>query len=224
MRVAVITPYAGEGLETVMRCVRSVASQVGVECLHVIVCDGCEPDARLVQDTIVLPARTNDAGATPRAIGSVYALRLLPDAIAFLDVDNEWHPDHLRSLLASDPSKPIVTSRRVICHAETGEPLCADSADSDGIKFADTNTILLRGPAMQFARMWGWSGTPNGADRVFWDQLRRSFGEQAIAHTGLETCFYRSTWAAHYQGHPNPPARLKGLERQPDGSQRVRWL
>jgi hypothetical protein len=79
-----------------------------------------------------------------------------------------------------------------------GHEMFVDAGDSDGLAFADTNTIALFGRAVVFGTTWAWFAQPSGTDRIFWDRLRKSFGAQKIANTGAPTVLYQTRWAAHY--------------------------
>src|SRR4029077_7921003 len=93
---------------------------------HILVCDGSTP-ARIedFQGThIVLQRNYADHGNTPRLIGCYNAISHDADAIAFLDANNWYYPDHLRSLseIAADAQLGIVASARML-HGLDGAPM-----------------------------------------------------------------------------------------------------
>src|SRR5271169_3685264 len=100
MKICVVTPYSQEPVAWLARCNASVRSQ-SVEARHILVCDGASPASIPdFQGThIVLQRDYRDYGNTPRLIGCYHAITALDaDAIAFLDADSWYYPDHLRSL------------------------------------------------------------------------------------------------------------------------------
>lgn len=195
MRIGIITP-------TVSGEYTAVEAPKGADVLRVIVVDGAlgvEPALPLGTECIHLPRGAYDAGATPRAIGSAYALGQGCDVIAFLDDDNGFEPEHLRNAVHMiAQGAEVVTSLRVMV-SPAGEVLGVDTHDSDGINFCDTNCVVLAGKAAKFATTWNWFSEPSGTDRIFWDRLKKSFGS-AIVCTGQPTVRYVTRWAAHYQG------------------------
>ena len=74
--IVVVTPYVGEPDAVVERCIASVRAQrAPLPVRHVLVSDGCAlPDLPDDVEGIALPRRTGDGGATPRAVGSVFAI------------------------------------------------------------------------------------------------------------------------------------------------------
>lgn len=229
MKVAVITPYAGESPVILQKCIQSVGHQQGVEITHFLVSDGVPIPAGYGADVvpILLDIRANDGGATPRTIGCQAALSRGVDAIAFLDADNEYYPEHLATCLSLNV--PIATSLRELC--KDGEPFAVDRIDSDGTVFADPNTIVLRGTALDFGRMWNWRDRDSpfqastGRDRVFWERLKRSFPKAAHANTGLATVRYNTRWICHYNhvGAPAPPGRVCTMAQRKDGVMVKLW-
>lgn len=226
-RIGVVTPV-GPSASRLEQAIASVASQTRPAALHVVVYDGHQPakrDGRVQQ--IVLPVPCEDTGATPRAVGANLALAQHCDALAFLDADNTWAPEHLASLAHAAETCDIAVAMRRICDAN-GDPMFDDGGEStDGTHFVDTNCFLLTGNAVSVAREWG--NVPRipgirtaGVDRVFWKQVKsRQF---TIASTGKTTVFYRSRWAAHYEHFPERrPSRCKVLQ-EIDGVMTVRWV
>jgi hypothetical protein len=203
IKIGVITPTTGNQ-EILEQCYRSV--QIAAACaplgdwMWFAVGDGCiVPNVGESWDTarIYLPESAADAGATPRAIGTAYAIGQGCNVIAFLDDDCRFLPEHLPNALSLiNQGAEVVASKRWNVSARTGERMFVD-IESDGIGFADTNTIVLAGKAAQFGTTFAWFAEPSGTDRIFWDRLRHSFGT-AIAQTGQPTVEYVTSWAPHF--------------------------
>jgi len=192
------------GVVTPTRCMVELGpppSLDGVELMQVVVVDGdsvVAPYGPAERRWIFLPGpAANDAGATPRAIGSAYAIGHGCNVIAFQDDDVRFLPEHLPNALnLINQGAEVVASKRWNVSAVTGERMFVD-IESDGIEFADTNTIVLAGKAAQFGTTWAWYAEPSGTDRIFHDRLRHSFGT-AIAQTGQPTVEYTTSWANHF--------------------------
>ena len=140
MRVAVITPYHKPQPEWLRQCHESVLSQTH-SCVHVLVADGLpvpEPDSWQAQH-IILAGNCNDYGDTPRAIGSMSAIGQGFDAIAFLDADNWYLPDHIASLveLHDSTGADVCISHRDLYHLDGTRLGPCD--ETDGERFADTS-------------------------------------------------------------------------------------
>lgn len=203
MRIVVVTPTTGRDMAALERCAESVEAQrfpEGNTLEHVFVADGVDAGCLgLAQEAITLPQSAADAGATPRAVGSAYAVGALKaDVIAFLDDDNTYAPEHIASALELiRQGAVVVSSLRWMVSADTGDRMYVDQGDSDGTAFADTNTVVLAGDAAKFASTWNWFAGTSGADRVFWDRLKHSFTGR-MACTMLPTVHYSTRWAVHY--------------------------
>jgi hypothetical protein len=122
--------------------------------------------------------------------------------IAYLDDDNWFHPDHLRTLHHATSRADWGWSLRWFVHPETSRPICIDTWESVGPGqgiyndrlggFVDTNCLMLDRRHCERALL-GWNspmqGNSRGAgeDRVVFDILRR----QSNAGTGQATSYYR---------------------------------
>jgi glycosyltransferase involved in cell wall biosynthesis len=155
LRVAVITPYYNEHIDTLRRCHESVLNQT-YDCLHVLVADGranTEID-RWPSHHIVLPVSHNDIGSTPRLIGSYHAIGLGVDAVAFLDADNWYSPNHINGLMQARQhnSAAFASSGRMLWSLDghrMGEcPLI------DPLRFIDTNCMLFGREAFGLLHQW----------------------------------------------------------------------
>lgn len=244
MIVAIITPYAGEPPRTLQQCIESVQRQTctgDIELRMIIVGDGHDPplgdiDIRLRNDNtgplyldvLTLPKPARDAGATPRAVGSSYAIGCFGiDAIAFLDADNAWLPGHLdRCIRLTGSGVCVASTLRYLCHGESLEPMLVDTVDSDGLRFADTNCMMLFGAAAKIATTWNWpapgrqSAAPTGADRNFWQRVKNSVKPAELACTQTPTVLYRTSWLNHYPVNSRfkPPKICKIIRCSRDGT------
>ena len=154
-RVAVITPYYKESRAVLEQCHRSVQAQ-SVPCLHVLVADG-HPRAAINRwdaHHVRLPRSHGDIGSTPRLIGSYHAIGLGVDAVAFLDADNWYGPDHIATLLeAMDRDQAgFVSSSRTLCRLDGS--VMGPCPLSDPERFIDTNAMLFGRAAFPLLHQW----------------------------------------------------------------------
>lgn len=155
LRVAVITPYYKESIDTLRRCHESVRNQT-YDCFHVIVADG-HPNTEIdcwQSHHVVLPVSHNDIGSTPRLVGSYHAIGLGVDAVAFLDADNWYSPNHISGLMEAKQTNgaAFVSSGRMLWSLDgysMGEcPLI------DPLKFIDSNCMLFGREAFGLLHQW----------------------------------------------------------------------
>jgi glycosyltransferase involved in cell wall biosynthesis len=209
MRIAVVTPTYHTPIEWLSRCLRSVADQ-GVPCVQFVVSDGDESLPEINSPTVQvirLPRPHQDVGNAARAVGTVSAICQGFDTIAYLDADNWYEPDHLRSLLEAQArtGAAVCTSGRNL-HTLDGR-LIARCPEVDGERFVDTNCLFLTRPA--FGVLAGWYLMPPElklvGDRVIWAKVREL--GLSRAHTGRPTVAYRTAYEPHYRhfGLPVPP-------------------
>ncbi len=223
MKVAVVVPFCTEPIEWLEACFESVLNQTSPAAL-IAISDGqrgWRPRAALslCNKLIELPEAHGDGGRAARAIGAVEAIVSGFDAVAFLDADNWFAPNHVEEMIR--------------LHESTGAPLCTSSlamaridgtpwdlpSESDGEKHADTSTIFVTREA--FPLLINWALVPFELapinDRVWW-QLAKSSGYQR-AHSPLATAFYRNRYAAQYRllGE-TPPEGTKEFLRPPRGN------
>lgn len=219
MRVAVISPYFKEPVSQLRRCHASVLAQTH-PCRHIFVSDGFPQDLSTLGpdlDHILLP-RHEDFGNTPRAIGGISAAARHFEAVAFLDSDNWFEPNHIEHMvgLAASASAAVVAARRMLRSPE-GAILGVDTFDSDGDEFCDTNCVFLTLTALDLVVEWLMpKDLAVVGDRVFWERVRRS-GFKRVA-SDLPTVNYVTDWAAHYErfGLPVPP-NAKKMTEDPGG-------
>ena len=112
VRVAVITPYFRETDEILSACLESVRDQTHAACRHFVVSDGY-PNPLVDEFAVThirLPHAHGDNGNFARCLGALAAVPDGFDAVAFLDADNWYQPDHI--------------TRMVSLQARTGVALC----------------------------------------------------------------------------------------------------
>jgi hypothetical protein len=155
MRVAVITPFHQVPSLWLAECLASVARQT-LPCTHFLVCDGDDPPLAVPGDVQVLhlPQAHADFGNTPRAIGSVSAVAQDFDAIAYLDADNWYEPQHLELLCAAyqRTGAAICSSGRMLYDLD-GQ-LLGPCYEVDGDTFVDTNCLFLTRQAFRLVAVW----------------------------------------------------------------------
>ncbi|MGE0713907.1 MAG: glycosyltransferase family 2 protein [Alphaproteobacteria bacterium] len=209
MRIAVVTPYFSEAPNVLWQCHASVLEQRR-PVRHILVSDG-RPQPVVDSwdaDHVRLPHPHGDAGNAARGIGALMAVAEGYDAVAFLDADNWYQPDHLEATAAGMEREgaALCSSARSL-HAEDGRLLAPLDGESDGIRHADTNTLLVHRRAADLLALWcemppafAWVG-----DR-FLLAAARARGH-AVAHVARATVCYRTRWAFHYRalGLPPPP-------------------
>lgn len=122
MRVAVVTPYYKEKIEWLRRCHDSVMAQTYKPALHLFVADGTpEPEIDSWEcDHLVVAGPNKDAGSAARGIGALQCVAHGFDAIAFLDSDNWYCPDHIESLVK------LVQEKKVPVGAAFADPYRVD--------------------------------------------------------------------------------------------------
>ena len=205
-RVAVVTPYYQEPLQTLKRCHLSVQTQT-IKCSHIFIADGYARseldawDARHLR--ISVPRR--DFGDTPRRLGGEAAVDEKFDAILYLDADNWLRPRHAESLLA------LSLERRVsVCHSArtlhradgTVMPLLQQG---DNYEHVDTSCIFLTSAAFELLSIWGrWPRELSLIDdRLFWQAIQaRRFD---CAFTGALTTCYEASHRCFYQALKEVP-------------------
>src|SRR5207244_1055632 len=90
-----------------------------------------------------LPQPHRDYGNTPRAIGSASAIAQEFDAIAYVDSDNWYEPDHLERMveLQLQTGAAVCSCARAL-HDLDGQMLGL-CPEVDGETFVDTNCLFL---------------------------------------------------------------------------------
>jgi glycosyltransferase involved in cell wall biosynthesis len=207
MRVAVITPYYKEDLETLVRCHSSVAKQTYKDVVHYMVADG-HPINQVNAwecEHIVLPPCL-DTGDTPRLVGFAVASVQGYDAICLLDADNWLEPDHVEALVntMNESGSPVVTCPRNLY--ELNGKFMAQDTESDGRAFNDTNCYLIHRSAYLLFHSWITKPSCESlvGDRYFWNAVCAS--GVPLARSMKATVNYTTTYAFHYKvlGLPVP--------------------
>lgn len=208
MKVAVITPYHREPVETLKRCHESVRAQTH-PCTHFMVADGhaAPPVADWDVQHIVLPKSHGDYGNTPRCLGAVSALNQGFEAFAFLDADNWYAADHVESLVdacAQTRAAAAFASRHVVLPDGQAVEVGGDGALAGHV---DTNCMFLTTSAAFLLPIWAMMDPSLAVigDRIVLRALQQR-GLPAV-ETGRRTVFYESRWATHYElaGQAVPP-------------------
>lgn len=99
-RIALITSYAGEDIDIIERCHKSITKQT-VPCAHIIVSDGYEMNFTMMWNCQIIQTSHRHAnyGDTPKWIGVMSALAQGFDYIGFVDADDWVSEDHVELLL-----------------------------------------------------------------------------------------------------------------------------
>lgn len=210
MNVYVITPYFQTPPDWLETCHRSVRAQ-SQPATHILVCDGSAPmpfaDFQGVH--VILRRNYADYGNTPRLIGCYRAVASGADAIAFLDADNWYHPDHLRDLIAHARAGgfDVVSSTRML-HRLDGTPLLR-CPHVNGTTVIDTNCLLVMRSAFPHLLGWVMAGQDQAAvaDQVVWQYLQSQ--RMKTGFLDIPSVAYRTRHRVHYQ--------LAG-EAPPDGT------
>ena len=215
LKVAVITPYFKTPLEWLYKCHLSIQAQT-YPCVHFIVADGQPYDEVDSWDAqhIKLPVNISDYGDTPRGVGSIIAMSQGYDAIAYLDADNWYYPDHIATMvkLQRETGVAVVTSARNL-HRLDGS-LLGKCIEVDGENFVDTSCLFLTRTAFNNIPVW-WSMPPKYHcidDRVFWANIKSR--NLSRIHSGKTTVAYRTAFANHYLffGETPPEGSKAGMD------------
>ncbi len=214
LRVAVVTPFHREPRDWLEAAQRSVAMQ-SHPCTHILVGDAATVQPPLPALVVPLPQGVADWGDTPRAVGCMYAAGLGFDAIAFLDADNSFDPDHIARLVAlQQQTGAVVLSARRRFISLDGQPM-AECLSSDGEQFCDTNCLMVMRPAFGDMAQWAVMDRAFHAidDRVIWHALKAA--GHARAHLPQVSVSYRASAAGIYRdlGWPLP----EGVRSDDDG-------
>jgi hypothetical protein len=211
-KVGVITPHFSAEPQHFRHCVLSVRRQT-IPCIHYVVCDGDEPVwPDNPRDTCVarIPGPHRDGGNAACAVGGMLAAADGCDAVAFLDADAWYEPDHIQSLfeIHRQTGAVICTSGRKLFTRE-GQ-LLGSSPDIDGERCVDRSGLfLLRvvfGLISHLATVHAGQRPPRV--QSIWDQFKESAAIRV--HTGRDTLACRTramaqdtTFERSAQAHDN---------------------
>ncbi len=210
MKVAVVTPFHQTPTDWLQNCLASVDAQT-VPCTHFLVCDGdVLPRVELSRNVQILrlPRPHADFGNAPRAVGSVSAICQDFDAIAYLDSDNWFEPEHIEQLCeAHDKTGAAVCSSSRNLYDLEGQ-LLGSCPEVDGVRFVDTNCLFLTRAA--FGLVAAWYLMPRShvevGDRLVWKAIVDS--KLSRSHSPRPTVNYRTRHVVHYEhfGKTPPPS------------------
>ena len=220
MKIAVITPYFNEDLDTLARCHKSVLSQTYAQVDHVMVSDG-NPNSELDKWNLkhIRIPNTNDYGDTPRCLGALYAYSAGYDGICFLDADNWFETNHvtLMTWLQGCDTADVVTATRTL-RREDGSVLGV-CKESDGQSFNDTNCYLIMRQAIPVVQSVLFKHKDNAiiGDRVLWRAILDA--KFKLARCTTPTVNYTTLFAVHYaERGEEPPANAKVIAKFPSDS------
>ncbi len=215
MKLAIVTPYYRESLDELMTAHQSVIWQ-DTDVTHIMVADG-HPNPAIENwscQHIVLPEAHRDAGNFARGIGALHAFQRGAEYVCFLDADNWLERNHFSSLhtILKFSGADLAVCRRSLRRLDSSV-LDPFDPESDGIRFADTGTVMLSRSAIEIAALWSTMPAELGGigDQIVWAAINnRGF---KIARTELPTLNYKTKWAVHYLGRgETAPAGAVDLE------------
>jgi glycosyltransferase involved in cell wall biosynthesis len=204
MRVAVITachvPYPHPYLD---KCIQSVKDQTYTDIHHIIVNDGAPPYSIPGIDVINLTKNHNDFGDSLRAMGAASAIGQGYDAIAWLDYDNWYEPNHIELLV----NGLISRGASIACSARwlytVSEEKMGQCYEVDGVNFVDANCYLIGRESFRLA--WKWLTIPAHNhyrdDRYIWTEVKRMVAEEGTiaVYSHVPTLCYRTNYTIHYK-------------------------
>ena len=215
LKIAVVTPYYKESSAILRQCHESVLHQT-YSCRHILVSDGHPAsffDNSPNIEHIKLPAANADNGNTPRAIGGMFAEHNGFDAVAYLDADNWYDPDHIETMLAACEANPtpLVASKRKFCDLQ-GNPLPVTEKDEETNNHVDTSCWLIFRPAFHLLRTWLMPKELSPVcDRIFFHKV--VYDRLPIAATNRRTVNFRTQYSLHYQAAGlSPPPGAKTVD------------
>jgi len=199
-KIAIVTPYYEEPADMIERCVQSVRAQ-GVDCVHILVADG-KPlkifDGRQDVLHLTLPRCNADYGNTPRGLGAMFAEAQGFDAVAFLDADNWFEPDHIAELLniRRQSGASLIACKRQF-FSLSGEIMTVTETPEDHNLHVDTSCWLIFREAFGSFKVWFLPKEISAVcDRIFF-QFVQNHG-YTIAFSDQRTVCYLSRYAVHY--------------------------
>ena len=200
-KVAVISAYAHETTETLMKCIASVERQT-IECTHILVADGL-PNAdieRLSSERFIHLSLPENIGFNQCGIGVELAFAMGFEVVAILDADNWYEPNHLEKALTqiNQTNADVVFAKRKVIFPD-GEILSVDDPQDNSGLFADTNCLVLTSKVRAVTPVWLMWPTCFGAgeDRAICICLRQlNFN---VAMNKDATVWYQTNWSHHYK-------------------------
>ncbi len=197
----------------------------GVNAHHILVADG-HPRAEIDDweaTHVTLPRAHGDNGNTPRGIGSMLAMAERYDFIAYLDADNWFHPDHLRSLLSVyQATKPDVCCSFRTLHALDGTLMVGlRDADEAALEHVDTSCYLIHSSVFDYLKVWLTMPRILSpiCDRIFYRGLFARGVRFGFSRS--PSVAFRSQYAMHYRAAGR--AMPEGIKQDPGKDARA-WL
>ena len=155
MKIYVVTPYFATEEAWLRQGHASVRAQT-VPAHHILVCNGAPPaQIDAFEGRHIIPRRNyRDDGNTPRLIDCYNATAHGADAIAFLDGDNWFQPDHLESLLrfAADTQFDACCSARALYR--TRGSFMATCPTVNARPHIDKSCLLMMNSAFEHLVAW----------------------------------------------------------------------
>jgi hypothetical protein len=206
-KVCIVTAYAKESTNTLLKCINSVKNQ-SVECVHLLVSDGFHNAsiAELCNENLLHISLPENIGFNQCGIGVELAFALGFDVVGILDADNWYEPDHIETSLNTINNKnaDVVFAKRKVVFPD-GEVLSVDDPQDNTGAFADTNCLVLTNKVSAITPIWlMWPKTFGaGEDRAVSLCMRMlNFNVLMNAH---ETVWYQTNWAHHYKLQKKQP-------------------
>jgi hypothetical protein len=224
MKFAIITPYFKESLDILEQNYKSVIDQ-DLNTDHYFIADGYPLDAisKWKVKHIILDKSHDDNENTPRGVGSKKVRELNYDFIAYLDADNWFHKNHLKSLinLYTKTKANICCAKRTFHHMNGGD-LNISEMQEDKFEHVDTSCFLIHNSAFEVTKIWGKMPKILSpiCDRIFYKSIIIN-KKYSIAFSNLRTVAFRSQYSFHYKiANQKPPLKSKELI----GKESYDWL
>jgi glycosyltransferase involved in cell wall biosynthesis len=223
MRVAVVTPYYKESDDVLAQCHGSVLDQQA-PCDHFLVADGF-PNPLVAgwrAEHFVMPRAHADNGNTPRVAGAISAFNLGYEAVAFLDADNWFRPDHVARMMAlhRQTGAAACTSNRTMQHPDGSYMF--DDDKNDGRTHVDTSCLFMTRAVLPVLVRWAMMPRQLGpiCDTVYWSTICQA--GLSHAHDPATTVAFRTTYEADFRRAGLPmPENVKTLHMNMEP---IRWL
>jgi glycosyltransferase involved in cell wall biosynthesis len=208
MNICVVTPYFRTPLSWLQQAHDSVKAQT-LPAHHIVVCDGSEAAGieGFKGSHIILQRNYADYGNTPRLIGCYRAVTRDAEAIAFLDADNWYQPNHLENLVQFARARGLeaCSSARML-HRLDGSPLMK-CPHVRGQPYIDTSCLLIMKPAFHWLTAWTLFPQAVAAevDNRLWAFMKAN--NVRADFLDVPSVSYRTRHAVHYQlaGEAPPP-------------------